>query len=313
MTQESIIKWHRLFGIAVEQDFIDYVSLRIDREKDLSNKEQLLDLLVVYTDSMEELATFLKSPPKPLPDGLDNLSQHNLITYKSLRESLNEWTLQELLGHYVNYRKNTPVADSGTLFPEDHFQLYAICTRFPQTLITKYKSKEIQPGVYDLFGFGLTIRIIVLNSIPKAKHNAIWNIFSNVVENIEYGAIQYRSKLEEMSSVLDRLFKFYQLEGIHMSYSFEQFEKEHFLDKVPEMLQDEEVQPGLLETFLKYLSLDKILSWFLDDDRRRQRSVRTILARLSPDERLEGLSPDERLEGLSPDEIKDYMKKLEND
>ncbi|MEM7126067.1 MAG: hypothetical protein AAF702_07055 [Chloroflexota bacterium] len=321
MIEDIVIRWHRLFGMALEQDFLDYVLLRINREKDLSIKEQLLDVLVVYTDSMETLAEFLQNPPKPLPDGLDNLSQHNLITYKSMRESLNEWTLQELVGHYVNYRKNTTVGKDNKLLPEDHFQLYAICTRLPEKLLAKYKPKLIQEGVYELTVLGLTIRVIALSRIPKAKHNAIWNIFSNVVENIEYGAVQYRPKLEEMSSVLDRLFEYYSLEGTHVAYSFEQFEKEHYLDKTPKMLQDEEVQPTLLEAFFRYLSLDKILSRFLDDERLRQPAIRAILSRLSPDERLEGLSPDERLEGLSPDErleglspdeIKAYMKKLDD-
>jgi formylglycine-generating enzyme required for sulfatase activity len=40
-----------------------------------------------------------------LRDGLDNLAGHNLLTYKSLREPLDDWALQELTGHYVNYRK----------------------------------------------------------------------------------------------------------------------------------------------------------------------------------------------------------------
>ncbi|MEM7133749.1 MAG: hypothetical protein AAF702_46065 [Chloroflexota bacterium] len=330
MLEELIIKWHRLFGLAVEQDFEEYNLLRIEREKALSIKEQLLDVLVVYTESMESLAEFLKKPPKPLPDGLDNLSQYNLITYKSLREALNEWTLQELIGHYVNYRKNTRPAKEKKLLPEEHFRLYAICTRFPQALMSKYEPNEIQQGVYEMTVIGQTVRVIVLSTIPKAERNAIWNIFSNVVENIQYGAIQYGPKLKKMSSVLDRLFEYYELEGIHVAYSFEQFEKEHFLDKAPKMLQDEDVQPSLLDTFFRYLSLDKILSKILDDEQRRQISVKEILARLSlnerleglspderleglsPDERLEGLSPDERLEGLSPDEIKAYMKKLED-
>ena len=40
-----------------------------------------------------------------VPVGLDNLGQHNLLTFKSLHEALDGWTLDELLGHYVNYRK----------------------------------------------------------------------------------------------------------------------------------------------------------------------------------------------------------------
>jgi hypothetical protein len=30
---------------------------------------------------------------------------HNLISFKSFQESLDAWSLKELVGHYVNYRK----------------------------------------------------------------------------------------------------------------------------------------------------------------------------------------------------------------
>ena len=41
-----------------------------------------------------------------LPDGLDNLADHNLITFKSHQETLDDWALKKLTGHYVNYRKH---------------------------------------------------------------------------------------------------------------------------------------------------------------------------------------------------------------
>ena len=298
MTKPSIVDWHRLFGMIVERDFFDYGPLRTEREKDLSIKEQLLDVLVVYTESVESIKSFLANPPKPLPDGLENLSQHNLITYKSFRESLNEWTLQELTGHYVNHRKNTAVKDEkgsySKLLPEDHFRLYAVCTRFPRNLMRKYKAKKRKEGVYDIVYGGLPMRVIVLRDIPQAEQNAIWNIFSNVVENIEYGALQYGPRLKTMSSVLDLLFEYYNLEGMHVAYTFEQFERDHFLRKVPKMLQDEDIQPSFLDSIFKNLSPAK------------------FMARFSPKERLEGLSPDERLEGLSPDEIKVYLRQIES-
>ena len=53
-------------------------------KKDLSLKKQLLDVM---------------------PEGLEELAAHNLITFKSHHEALNDWALKELTGHYVNYRK----------------------------------------------------------------------------------------------------------------------------------------------------------------------------------------------------------------
>lgn len=46
------------------------------------------------------------SAPSELPDGLENMGQHNLMTYKSHQQAPDAWTLDELTGHYVNLRMN---------------------------------------------------------------------------------------------------------------------------------------------------------------------------------------------------------------
>jgi hypothetical protein len=68
-----------------------------------------------------------------LPDGLDNLTAHNLLSYKSLHEPLDGWAIKELIGHYVNYRKQVSPS-LNQLLPESQFQLYGISTRFPKKL-----------------------------------------------------------------------------------------------------------------------------------------------------------------------------------
>lgn len=40
-----------------------------------------------------------------LPNGLDDLADHNLITFKSHHEALDGWAMKELIGHYVASRK----------------------------------------------------------------------------------------------------------------------------------------------------------------------------------------------------------------
>jgi len=68
-----------------------------------------------------------------------------------------------------------------------------------------FATTKIQDGVYEIEELGLTIRIIVLSRIPKVEHNAIWNIFSNVEEKIEFGAKQFEEARKEMTSVRKRL------------------------------------------------------------------------------------------------------------
>ncbi|KHD06388.2 hypothetical protein PN36_04405 [Candidatus Thiomargarita nelsonii] len=89
------------------------------------------------------------NPIKNLPDGLENLVQYNLLTYKSLREPLNVWAIEELIGHYVNYRKQiSPSLDN--LLPDSDFKLFALSTSYPHKLGHSIKIKKIKDGVYDL-------------------------------------------------------------------------------------------------------------------------------------------------------------------
>ncbi|KOR27722.1 hypothetical protein TI04_12715, partial [Achromatium sp. WMS2] len=95
-----------------------------------------------------------------MPDGFDNLGAHSLITYKSMRETLDDWTLKELIGHYVNYRKQL---NPKQLVAEDQFRLYAISTRFPEKLSQQITLIQVQAGIYDIQWGTDLIRIIVLN------------------------------------------------------------------------------------------------------------------------------------------------------
>ena len=127
------------------------------------------------------------------------------------------------------------------------------------------------------------IRLIVLNEIPHAKHNAIWHLFSGIPGEVEFAARQYRGKTQEISTVLNTLFDNYNLEGFPVSYTMKDFQKDY------------------VKNHLGLLSPDEVLQQFSPDDR---------LKGLSPDEVLQQFSPDDRLKGLSPEEIKLYLKKL---
>jgi hypothetical protein len=91
------INWHRLFGLMLMDYFSDR-GFRVELEKDLSQKRQYLDVVII--ERKDEEANL-----SGICDGFDNLSSHNMLSYKSKRQSLNAWALEELVGHYVNYRK----------------------------------------------------------------------------------------------------------------------------------------------------------------------------------------------------------------
>ncbi len=93
--------WHRLFGIALT-DLFTGRPWRVGVEKELALKSQRVDILIIVrrTGAAPDPAALAG-----LPDGLDNLRAQNLLTYKSQRQTLDARALEELLGHFVTYRK----------------------------------------------------------------------------------------------------------------------------------------------------------------------------------------------------------------
>jgi hypothetical protein len=167
MTQEQR-DWHRLFGLILK-DFFSGSPFHVETELDLSLKKQLLDVVVLRRSE----GAFAGR----LPDGLEGLAAHNLLTFKSYQEALDDWALKELTGHYVNYRKQaSPSTDD--LLPEEQFRLYAVSARYPQGLAGQVDWAAVQPGVYDCRRGTDVIRVLVLGQLPQQEHNALLHLFS---------------------------------------------------------------------------------------------------------------------------------------
>jgi hypothetical protein len=269
-----MIDWHRLFGLTLMDFFADspYV---VELETDLSLRQQLLDVVILRRQTGDFVG--------PLPDGLENLATYNLLTYKSLREPLDDWALKELTGHYVNYRKQS---SAQALLPEEAFRLYAVSTRFPEKLARQVRFERLRAGVYEVVRGTDQIRVLVLREIPEAEHNAIWNLFSGVHERVAYGAQHYERHTRDMSTILSQLFEQYQVEGLEMPYTLEDFRRDFTREHVDLLTPDER---------LEGLSLDE------------------VLRRFSPDQLLERLSLDEVLERLSLEELQAYLAKRRRD
>ncbi|OSO93893.1 hypothetical protein B7O87_05170 [Cylindrospermopsis raciborskii CENA303] len=72
--------------------------------------------------------------------------QFNIISYKSIHESFTVWSLMELIGHYVNYRKQTSKSLSN-LLPEEDYKLYGLTTHEPTQLMRKLKWKGVSHSI----------------------------------------------------------------------------------------------------------------------------------------------------------------------
>lgn len=115
---------HRLFGLSWI-DFFQGTTINVETEIDLSLKQQFLDMVIINKGA--------EPIPRPLPDGFEDLVAHNLVSFKSHQESLDAWALWELVGHFVNYRKQfSPSLDA--LLPLEDFRLFAVCARYPYKL-----------------------------------------------------------------------------------------------------------------------------------------------------------------------------------
>jgi hypothetical protein len=155
--REALRDWHRLFGLLLT-DFFSGSPFVVEVERDLSQQQQLLDVVIVR----RRRGRFAGA----LPDGLGDLAEHNLLTFKSLREALDDWAVRELLGAYVAYRKLVSCSPSD-LLPPDHSRLYAVCPRFPHNLAGQVPWQEQQAGVYDC-RWGLdTVRVLVAGQLPR--------------------------------------------------------------------------------------------------------------------------------------------------
>src|SRR5215203_4697410 len=122
MERDVLRDWHRLFGLLLT-DYFTGLPFVVEVERDLSEQQQFLDVVIVRRGRGRINIR--------LPDGLQDLAEHNLITFKSHHEALDSWAMKELIGHYVAYRKLVSATPS-KLLPEDRFRLYAVSARFPE-------------------------------------------------------------------------------------------------------------------------------------------------------------------------------------
>ena len=278
-------QWHRLFGLILEDQF--YGSpYRVEVEVDLARQAQFLDVVVV---EQEKVQTWPEV--ELLPDGLENLKAHNLITFKSYHESFTDWTVKELIGHYVNYRKQ--ISPKNKLIPQAQFGLYAVSNRYPQKL-TQFLAPTGIAGVYQLNWGSDSIRLIVLTQIGPEPKNDLWHLFSHQRDQVERACRRYHPHDQTRGPlVIQRLIEAYQLEYPDMAYTFEQFSKEFVAEHLNLLTPDE---------VLKRFPADEVLKRFSADEK---------LKDLTADERLKDLSPDDLVDHLSPDVLQRLLERIE--
>jgi hypothetical protein len=214
-----------------------------------------------------------------LPDGLHPLAPHNLLTFKSHREALDDWAVRELLAHYVAYRKLVSPSPS-ELLPAEHFRLYAVAARFPHNLAGQVPWQQRQPGVYDC-QWGLdTVRVVVAGELPREEQNAPLHLFSASPDLVGFGRGAYRRRSEQTSRLLGQLLERFREDGFAMSWTMEDFNRQYIKEHYPQLTPEEQAE---------------------------------MLQSLPPEKQekmLQSLPPERRLAGLSPEQIQQYLDHL---
>jgi hypothetical protein len=275
--------WHHYFELSWK-DFFRDTAVEVEAEKDLSEQQQFLDLLLVRPEGGP-------LPPRPLPDGFDDLGRFNLITFKSHQEALDGEAMDELVGHSMRLRKLVS-PNAKNLLPLTDFRRFAVCVRSPRKLAQETGLQRLGNGVYEARHFSGVIRVVVIHELPRQPHNAMLLGFSAQREIVEYAAQHYRPHSPETSSLLLQMINRYRQEGILMSETLEEFvrrTREEVLKSMPP------------EELRKRLSPEERLEGVPAEELRK---------RLSPKERVEGLSPEERVEGLSPEQLETLARRL---
>ncbi len=216
--------WHRLWGLMMLPLF-EKLDCETVVEMDLSAKVQRLDMVTVTAD------------PENIPyhrleadyyEGFENLNRHNLISFKSFREVFGMSAVEELYGHFTNYRKmkNIPENEKNTV------NLYAVTHHFPRELFSRFEGKNLIDRAGErIYTFNLLTPVRFV--ITRGSCHPIMGLFSDDAEQI----LGSRRRLEndrwlirEVSSYLGRLYEHYSLEGIRMPYTQEMFIKDHYPD-----------------------------------------------------------------------------------
>ncbi|HTU21771.1 MAG TPA: hypothetical protein VMG10_27280 [Gemmataceae bacterium] len=273
----------------------------------MSQQQQFLDVVIVR----RRRGRFAH----PLPDGLDRLADHNLISFKSHHEALDSWAMKELIGYYVAYRKLVSPSPS-QLLSEDRFRLYAVSARFPHNLSRQVPWQERQAGVYDCQWGTDMVRVIVAGQLPQETRNAPLLFFSASRELIEYAKSVYQPRSEHTSGILRQLLEQYEGEGLLMPYTWADFDLDYINQHLPELTPERQRQ------VLERLPAERRHELFQSLPAEQQRELlqmlsaerqRELFQMLSAEQRRElfqSLPVEERLAGLSPEQIQQYLEQL---
>lgn len=287
--------WHQFFGMVFAHQTV-HLPYTLEVDYNVDRTEQLIDILLRKDDP--------NAPQPVLPDGMENLRIHNLLTFKSFQETLDLFTVRELLLYGLLYQK-MQAPKGHDILPDDEIGLYAVSTRYPRDLF-KTQRLEIIPaagvsGVYDVWYGPSYLRLIVIQELELESRNADFFLFSSREDQVKYGQENHNLKLPQFQFLVGKLLtRFNSTGGLMPKLKIPTME-----EVVHEIFHD----PTLDKTGLVNQIPDDLRLQGLPVTKRLEGlSEAELLNHVSPEKRLEGLSAEEILERLPPDQAKELAK-----
>ncbi len=254
--------WHRILGVLF-YDAFEGTSFDVKVEFDVAVTPKMVDIVIQAKKGSLPFA------PR-VADGIEELREHNLFTFKSHQETFTAKTLEELVGYYSGYLKTLAPLKKKEL-DRELVRLFAISTRRPSDVLDnpKIPSTFVTDGVYDL-EYGVTpMRLIVINELEHRRENANLLLFSNIKGNVQYGMKEHQLGESKYKSLIARLLNRYEEEG------------------------DKE-----MANLLNPTEDDVIELWA-----QRESARKKFLKKVSTEDRLEGIPTEKRLEGIPAQDI----------
>jgi|688.fasta_scaffold248671_2 hypothetical protein len=282
--------WHRLLGKWLEL-LLTRVDIIVYTEPQIMSEPPKVDILLLRRNS----PAWTPAQLRLLPDGVrDSVAGHILIEFK-FTESLNRERFQQALGYDYFYRQAQQIDNAAV----QTFVFAAITPR--PAFLQEYGYQVVeQPGVYRSTNPMLApIILIVLNELRPELHNTFVQCFSSRGQ-VRRVAFQ-RLMAMEWQELDEAFWDFFT--GLQNQY-VETGREESVMRKREAITPETVMEQGRLlrKSLLAVLTPEERLAGVPVSDR---------LAGLAPEERLAGLAPEERLAGLTEEEMVALMKQIE--
>ena len=172
---KSRSKWHPAFCAAAELELRDNrEDLSFNREYNLSKEPLQIDLLVIK-----------KPPHVKIKNEIGHLFlQHNVVEYKSPKDSLNIDDFYKTLAYAFLYKSLAKEVDG---IPVSQLTLSLVRQGYPREMVKKLEAEGMQiqrqyPGIYYVEGAPIPAQIIAINELDAENHRSLRVLTSKLSE-----------------------------------------------------------------------------------------------------------------------------------